>query len=218
MPDLFPQNVTAQNTSLTSDTPRGEGIAEVIASSTGSFTAEVYRGKEAPAFGSWVRVRHENGTEIFGLVSRVEIGSVDPHRRAIALGRTPEELRLEMPHVLELIRSTFIAQTVAYRDWDGRIRQTLPPSPPSLHSFVVSCSADDVCALGQPYDYLRTLARNPDPTVPADDLLVAVLRQIYEASDPKGEGEQALLEAGRVLSRLLNDDHERLHSILRRVS
>jgi len=200
------------------DAPRGEGIAEVIASSTGSFTAEVYRGKEAPAFGSWVRVEHENGTEIFGLVSRVEIGSADPHRRAIALGRTQEELRQEMPHVLELIRSTFSAQTVAYRDHDGRIRQTLPPSPPSIHSFVVPCSADDVCALGQPYDYLRTLARNPDPTVPADDLLVAVLRQIYEANDPRRDGEQALLEAARVLSRLLNDDHERLHSILRRVA
>jgi hypothetical protein len=188
MPELFPQDVTAPDTSLNDDTPRGEGIAEVIASSTGSFTAEVYRGKEAPAFGSWVRVRHENGTEIFGLVSRVEIGSVDPHRRAIAMGRTPEELRLEMPHVLELIRSTITAQTVAYRDRDGRMRQTLPPSPPSLHSFVIPCSHADVCALGQPYDYLRTLARNPDPTVPADDLLVAVLRQIFEANEPKAEG------------------------------
>lgn len=193
-------------------------IAEVIASSTGAFTAEAYRGAEVPAFGSWVRVKHENGTEVFGLVSRVEVGSVDPHRRAIAMGRTPEELRREMPHVLELIRVTLSAQTVAYRDIAGQVRQTLPPSPPALHSFVEACTPEEVCTLGAPYDFLRTLARNTDPSVPVDDLLVAVLRQVYDANARNREGEQALVEAGRVLSRLLNDDHERLHSILRRVA
>ena len=196
---------------------RDRRIAEVIASSTGSFSAEVYRDCEPPTFGSWVRVRHENGTEVFGLVSSVEIGSVDAHRRAVALGRSTEELRRELPHILELIRATFVAQTVAYRDPSGRIHQTRPPSPPSLHAFVVACGAEEVCALGAPYDFLRTLARIQNPDVPVDDLLVAVLRGLYAAAGD-GRGVEEVVAAGRALARLLNDDHERLQSILRRVA
>ena len=71
--------------------------------------------------------------------------------------------------------------------------------------------------LGTPYDYLRTLVRHPDPAVPVDDLLVAVLQQVHGAPGGGADGDAALLAAGRSLSRLLNDDHERLHSILRRV-
>ena len=88
--------------------------------------------------------------------------------------------------------------------------------PAGLHGFVYPCAADEICALGAPYDYLRTLLRNPDPAVPVDDLLVAALGQIYTAHDGGPDGQAALIEAGRALSRLLNDDHERLQSILRR--
>lgn len=193
-------------------------IAEVIESSTRHFVAEVYREAEPPAFGSWVRVEGPGGTALLGLVSHVEISSLEPNRRAVAFGKTPEELQREMPQVLELLRTTFRAQVVAYRDARGTVRQTLPPHPAGIHDFVLPCTAEDVCALGRPYDFLRTLARNPDPAVPADELLVAVLQQVYTAHEGGPDGEAALVEAGRALSRLLNDDHERLHSILRRVS
>jgi hypothetical protein len=214
---LFTHGFAASEDSLNAGTkPIEDVVAEVIFSTTSSFVAEVHRGKEAPAFGSWVRVGHTRGIELYGLVSHVEVESLDPNRRAVALGKTNEELRREMPHVLELLRVTFRAQTVAYRDQGGSVRQTLPPFPASIHDFVYVCSPQKVCALGRPYDYLRTLARNPDPAVPADDLIISALRQIYESHGRKAEGEAELVEAGRVLSRLLNDDHERLHSILRR--
>lgn len=193
-------------------------FAEVITSSTRAFEAEVYREAESPAFGSWVRVRHASGVELFGLVSHVEIGSVEPNRRAVAFGKTPDELRREMPQVLELLRTTFRAQVLAYRDTRGTLRQTLPPHPPGIHDFVAACTAEDICGLHRPFDYLRTLARNPDPAVPVDELLVAVLQQLYQAYDGGPDGTEALVEAGRVLSRLLHDDHERLQSILRRAS
>lgn len=192
-------------------------IAEVIESNTRSFWAEVYRGMETPAFGTWVRVNQPTGYELYGLVSHVEVGSVEPNRRAVALGRTEDELRREMPHVLALLRTTFRAQVVAYREPDGRLRQTLPPSPPQIHAFAYACEPEHVCALGAPFDYLRTLVSNPDPAVPVDDLLVAVLGTVYTAQAHPEEGERALIRAGRVLSRLFRDDHERLQSILRRV-
>jgi hypothetical protein len=192
-------------------------IGEVIASSTRMWEVEVYRDAAAPAFGSWAQVQQPDGTVCYGLVSHVEIGSYEPHRRALALGMTPDELRREMPQVLVLLRTTFRAQVLAWRDARGRVRQTLPPHPAPVHAFVEACAPDLVRALAAPFDFLRTLARTPDPAVPADDLLVAVLQQLYHAHDGGPDGQAVLLAAGRALTRLLNDDHERLQSILRRV-
>ena len=192
-------------------------IAEVIESSTQAFLAEVYREAESPAFGRWVQMKRPNGLTLYGLVSHVEISSYDPHRQAVALGMTEEELHKEMPHVPELLRTTFRAQVIAYQDAHGAIRQTLPPHPAGVHDFVYLCTQDDVRRLGRPYDFLRTLVRNPDTSVPIDDLVVAVLSYVYEAHGGRHGGEEELVAAGRALSRLLNDDHERLQSILRRV-
>ncbi len=194
-----------------------DSIAEVIESSTRTLVAEVYRAASPPAFGSWVQVQQGGGRVLYGLVSHVEVGSIEPNRRAVAFGKTPEELRREMPQVLELLRTTFRAQVLAYRDDRGVLRQTLPPYPAGIHDFVRSCSEDDVRTLGRPYDFLRTLVRHPDPSIPVDDLLVAVLSGIHTAHGGRHGGRDELVAAGRALSRLLDDDHERLQSILRRV-
>lgn len=193
-------------------------IAEVIESSTNALVAEVERDEAPPPFGAWVQIPlREGAITLFGLVSHVAIESLEPGRRAVALGRTPEQLQHEYPQIPELLRTTLRAQVIAYRDARGRIRQTLPPQPAHLHDFVYACEADDVCALGAPYDFLRTLVRSPDPAVPVDDLLVAVLSNVYTAHGGRHGGQRELVQAGRALSRLLDDDHERLHSILRRV-
>ncbi len=213
------------------DDAGGEGasafVAEVIESSTRHVLAEVLREREGPAFGQWVEVPLEGGTTLFGVVAHVEVGSVEPGRRATALGLDRDALRREMPHVLELVRTTFRAVVLAYREAPGpggkggALRQTLPPRPAALHDRVRPCADAAVCALGGPgssFDYLRTLVRHPDPAVPVDDLLVALLRQAHRAHGGEDEGERALLAAGRALSRLLDDDHERLQSILRRAT
>ncbi len=193
-------------------------IAEVIESSTRHFVAEVLRDAEAPDFGAWAEVALEDGTSLFAVVAHVERGSVEPGRRAMALGMDRAMLRREMPQVMELIRTTFRAQVLAYRDARGTLHQTLPPRPAALHDMVRPCSDDAVCALAAPFDYLRTLVRHPEMGVPTDDLLVALLRRTYRAYGAGEEGTRALLSAGRALSRLLDDDHERLQSILRRVT
>lgn len=192
-------------------------IAEVIASSTRTYEAEVARTAEAPAFGSWVEADAPGGTTLYAVVSHVTIGSVEPGRQARALGRTRDELQREMPQVLELLRTTFRAQVVAYRGPDGTVRQTLPPHPADLHAFVRVCPPSTVQQIGAPFDFLRSLVRHPDPEVPMDDLLVALLGQVYQAHGAQHGGAEALVQAGKMLSRLMDDDHERLRSILRRI-
>ncbi len=199
-------------------TPDSEPIAEVIESSTRHVVAEVRRGAEPPDFGAWVETEIEDGTTLFAVVAHVETGSVEPGRRAVALGMDRGTLRREMPQVLELIRTTFRAQVLAYRDGRGTVHQTLPPRPAALHDMVRPCGDAAVCALAAPFDVLRTLVRNPEMGIPTDDLLVALLRRLHRAHGAGEEGTRALLAAGRALSRLLDDDHERLQSILRRVT
>lgn len=194
-------------------------IAEVIESSTRQFVAEVKRGAPAPDFGSWVEVEGEGGSVAYGLVSHVEIGSVEPGRRAVALGRSSEELRREMPHVLHLLRTTFRAQVLAYRAAGASApRQTLPPRPAAIHAFVSACSQETTCGLGEPFDFLRTLTQSPDPAVPVDDLVVAAIRAHTHAQGGAQAQRASLVRAGRALSRLLRDDHERIQSILRRAA
>lgn len=194
-----------------------EAIGEVIESSTRQFVAEVYDEVDSPEFGQWVCVTGDEQTEIFGLVSHVETGSYDSNREAVALGLSAEERAEELPMVQELLRTTVRAQILACKTPSGEIRQTLPPHPPDIHDFVFPCDESSVRALGAPYDFLRTLVENPEPDVPVDDLLVAVLRRIYVTHGEEHGGRDALVSAGRALSRLLDDDHERLQSILRRV-
>ncbi len=193
-------------------------IAEVVESSTRHFVAEVLRDAEAPDFGAWAEVALEDGTSLFAVVAHVETGSVEPGRRAMALGMDRATLRREMPQVMELIRTTFRAQVLAYRDARGTLHQTIPPRPAALHDMVRACSDDTVCNLAAPFDYFRTLVRHPEMGVPTDDLLVALLRRTHRAHGAGEEGIRALLSAGRALSRLLDDDHERLQSILRRAT
>ncbi len=192
-------------------------IAEVVASSTRQIDAEVFEGEAPPDFGTWVEVRLPSGSVLYGLVSHVEIGMIEAGRRVRAYGLDEDEIRRERPHLPGLISTVLRAQLLAHRTPQGAVRQTLPPQPARLHDHVYPCAAAAIRTLGAPYDVLRTLAQNPDPAVPVDDLLVAALAGLRAAHPDPTEAETVLVDAARALTRLLRDDHERLHSILRRV-
>lgn len=192
-----------------------EAIGEVVESATGLLIAEVPKGRAAPAFGAWVQVPYADGAVIYGVVGGVTEGSMMPGRRATALGKTSDELQREMPHVLNLLRSSFHVHILAYRDTTGEMHQTLPPHSARIHDFVVQGVASEINRIGAPYDYLRTLMGMTESGIPVDDLLVHVLRHVQK-NDESGQNE-ALIQAGRVLSRLMRDDHERLQAIFRRI-
>ncbi len=211
------------NTQTTND--MSHPVAEIVAASTRQFEAEVYDDESAlPDFGAWVEVRLRSGTVLYAVVSHVERGTFEPTRRVRAFGLDDDEVRREYPHLPGLACTTLRALVLAHRPAPvpgkptAEIRQTLAPDVPRLHDPVYTVAPDVVRHLGPPtYDVLRTLLTNPDPAVPVDELLVAALTNLRRTAPDRETGETRLVEAARTLTRLLRDDHERLHAILRRV-
>jgi hypothetical protein len=186
-------------------------IAEVVESNTTSLIAQCKELHDSPPFGSFVKIKAD--PLIYGLVFNVITSSIEPNRRATAYGKTEEELRDEQPQIFELLKTEFQAHLVGYRDRIG-IQQILPSQPPRIHSFVYTCSLEEVRAFTEQTDYLRTLFTVS--RVPPDELIIATIRNTLEAH-AENPG-LYLIKVGKELSRLLRDDYDRLSSILRRIS
>ena len=191
-------------------------IAEVIASSTGVLTAEIYDPANIPALGEWVSVSIGSEIEVFGVVSFIEMQPYDEGRTAVALRKTEDELRRELPQIMALLRTVMQIQMVAHRIRRQPIRQTLPPYPPRIHAPVSFCPVQTVRQIGRPFDFLRVLLAGSEKGPYTDELLVAVLTKLGKAN--QSDKAQIIVEAGKTLSRMIGDDVERLQSILRRVA
>ncbi len=190
-------------------------LGEVVESSTTSFLAQATELDAAPSFGSFVRVTHDDGTTIYGVVAHVETTGIDPGARPIMRGHDHVrdgliyEENPDLPHVL---RTTFRALTVGFAR-DGRLFQFLPDRPPRLHYSVHPLNPNAVCAFTDAgLDYLATLLAAAD--VPSDELVAASIRHTAAV---RGEPEFAS-RAGRELAQLLRADYPRLTAILRRIA
>lgn len=182
---------------------------EVVEANTRSFVAVSPRVGESPAFGNFVKTGRE--PIVYGVVSEIVTESREPGRRATAFGIPLEELRREQPHIFEILETQFQALSIAYSR-NGRIRYSLPPVPPSIHSFVYDCTREEVAELVSEDFFLRTIISSPN--APVDDLLVSSL--IY-AQEARNGDKDYIVRMGKSLSRVFKDDYERLSSVLRRV-
>jgi hypothetical protein len=195
-------------------------IGEVIASATTHFMAQALRDPDrglsmpkAPAFGSWVRAHlEEDGLDVYGVVYHAETTSIDATHKPFALNLSRQELREQQPQIFELLRTDFSLVITGYRQ-DGRIRVGLPPTPPLVHDFVYACEAEEVVALTERLDFLRTLLTFAQ--APSDELVAATLRHAYAK---RGDDRSFLLGAGRTLSNLLKSDYDRLNAIVQRLA
>jgi hypothetical protein len=129
----------------------------------------------------------------------------------MAMGMTREQLRSEQPHIFSLLRTEVHGAIVGYEK-HGRIHQHLPPHPPDVHDFVYLATIEQITALTQRFDFLRLLLHIS--SVPADELLAATIR---EAQEVTGRPDQFLVSAGQSLSQLLQNDYDRLLSLLRKI-
>ena len=197
-----------------SESERGASIeyaGEVIESSTSELVAEARELDRAPAFGSLVHV--EAGFSTVGVVFNVSTQSIEPGRKAMAFGMSADDLRMQQPQIFELLRTHFQVLVLGYMEGPDPV-QVLPPQPAPVHSFVHECDDELVRKWTASDEYLRTLLNRPAQRLPADDLVIAMVRRASRARDNAAEFG---LRTGKQLARLLRDDYDRLGSILRRM-
>ena len=190
-------------------------IGRVLSSSTTRFVAGCSALlPEVPNFGSFVKVRVHNGTEVVGLIYDVSFQDDLLVRQLIGAEAISEEVLRDQRENRQIPIEVSVL-VVGYRR-DDVVYQHLPPQPPPALNEVMLCDEGEVLAFSRSFDYFRTVLGSGGD-VPADELVAASLRQ---ASRCRGGGEPErayLVQAGRELVRLLGDDLARLDGILRRI-
>lgn len=147
---------------------------------------------------------------LYAVVIHAVTGSVEPGRRAAAYGLTEDALRQQQPQIFDLLATTFHSVHIGYAA-GGQFRPHLPPCPPRLHGFVTHCTQEEVCAITDSPDFLRTLLAVP---LQSDELLAACLRHACAARQNDFD---YLVRIGKHLAILLRDSPDRLTALLRKL-
>lgn len=192
--------------------PSAIKIGEVIESTTTGFLAQC-KLHQPPPFGSFV-VSGGDVTTI-AVVSQVETKSVDPGRLPMALGddlSNQDDVYKNNPHLDQLLRTDFRALIVGHKAGQAW-QQTLPPTPPKLHSFVHACAEADVKAFTTNLDFLKMILNTG---IPASDALIATM--LTYSSSTHADRNGFLFNSGKKLAALLPRDMPRLTSILKQLT
>src|SRR3990167_4488009 len=186
-------------------------FAEIIESSLFQWKAQCWQWNHMPEFGSLIAIETPKRT-VLGIVYEVNTGSLDPHRTPFAYQKTEEELSLEQPHIFEFLRTTFLCAPVGYIEHEKIIYQ-LPPTPPSIHTFVAQATGQQVRLALQSAQYLPLLFAAPLGTM-VDELLLALLRLSQKNSLLTSEHLHEYIDTYTLLS---NNDYRRLKLFVQRL-
>jgi len=191
----------------------GREVGRVLRSSTTEFTAGCRALlRDIPAFGSFVKVPAEDGSEIYGLIYDVRIQD-DPVVRQLIISPELAEEYIRDQRENRQVPVELGVLVVGYRR-EGRIHQGLPPQPPVTLSQVETCDEDEVVSFTSAgFEFMRTILNANH--IPADEVLIAALLRAAQSRGPGGG--DFLVEAGRELAKLLAQDIVRLEAILRRI-
>ncbi len=196
----------------------GDRVGEVIESGSTGFVAQAYELHSPPSLGSLVKVKGGQG-EILAVVSSAETSSIQPGRTPVARGQddaSEEELRANNPQLEKLLSTTFTGLILGHvvHGPDGangvRVYHRLPPHPPKIHAFVLSCDTDEVARFTQQTDYLPLLVSSATDT--RDELITACIRSLGQAH---AQPREYLIRVGKELSLLLAGEPQRLSAILK---
>ena len=191
-------------------------VGEVVESTSTSFVAQCYQLDGSPPLGGLVRT---DSPTIYGVVSRIITEPLDSARPVLARGEdasSEEEVLLSNPQLARLLTSRMEVLISGHRQ-DEALHQYLPPLPPRVHSFLYSCSSEEIVQFTSSLDLLHLLLNSG--SLHSDEIVGACLRQtaaVYQASDCLPE--EFLIRAGKTLAVELADDVARLNAILRRVA
>jgi hypothetical protein len=190
-------------------TPR---VGEVIEATSTGFVAQCYELYGAPPLGSFVEA---GAPTVFAVVQAILTQPLDPSRPILARGEgvaTEEELFRDNPQIHRLLTTRFEALIVGY-EATGAFRTGLPPHPPRVHSFVLSCTSSQVGRMTADLSFIEMLFDSRQPQ--SDEAVSSVVRLAANAHD---DPRRFLIAAGRALASKLSGDLPRLNSILRRLN
>ncbi len=189
-------------------------FAEVIESCLDHYTAQTWKWDDYPQYGSLVSVSDASKT-IFGLVTHVQTGSIDPTRTPFAYQKTEEELQAEQPQIFEFLKTTFSVQVLGYQlKGDERILYLVPPTPSKIHSFVATCPPHVNAQFFSKTDYLHVLFAFAASVPNLDELLLVLIKQLVDCKVFDASYLDAFSQTFTLLS---GNNYRRLKSLLNRV-
>ena len=190
-------------------------FGEVVEASVDQLMGQCHQLYESPALGTLVRA----GEDVFGVVSGITTTALDPSRRVIARGaevETEAEIYAAHPQLEKLLRTDVKIAVTGHREASGVVHQYLPSQPPRIHTFLYTCTPDEVRSFfgigAVPrLDFLHLLAGFGGP---GDDAMAAALRNASQAfNDPRA----FLVAASRTVAMELSGDTARINAIVRRL-
>jgi hypothetical protein len=190
-------------------------IGRVLRSSTKEFVFGTELPEpDVPAFGSFVKAKVQQGqADVFGLIYDIVIGD-DPFVRQLAVASALSEEEIQDQRQRRRMPIEVKVLSIGYR-CEERIYQVLPVQPPISLDQIFTCTEEEVRDFISSCDYFKIVLETRD--APNDELLAASLRHASGCFADKQAAREFLLEAGRELARLLNNDLTRLNGILRRI-
>ena len=197
---------------MTYELTENSRIAEVVETTSTSFTAQCYELYGAPALGSFVRVGEP---AVYAVVYNVGTAALDLGRRIMARGAsepTEEALYDNNPQISRLLATHIEALIVGHGAVDG-MKQRLPPSPPRIHAFMYRCDSYEIVSFTEDLDYLHLLTSSSTPGI--DEVIAANLRLSVECHSNQGAFR---IRAGKALAIELAGDIIRLNAILRSIA
>ena len=193
-------------------------VGEVVESASHRYVAQCYRLYESPPLGAFVRTGSSLTHHVYAVVYGVSTEALDPTRPVIARGedeRTEEDIYRSNPQLERLLCTRFEALIVGHGD-GATCNQYLPAQPPRIHSFVYSCTSEEVTRFTGSMDFLSLLLNSsPAGRGVTDDVIAACVRQASRQSD---DSRSFLVRGGKALAEQLPTDLPRLNSILKRLS
>jgi len=194
-----------------------ESFAEIIESSLATFTAQCWQWDQMPYFGSLVSVQNAP-LELFGVVSHIQTGSMDPMRYPFPYQKTEEELRSHHPQIFEFLKTTFQITIIGYKNTTHKfsaIRYNLPPQPAKIHAFVSQTTPEILPQVFANPDFLPLIFAASSSPQQTDELLLALLAFLADQHALKKE---YIEKYYHTISLLTGNDYRRLKLLMQRIN
>ncbi len=189
-------------------------FAEIIESSIHTYTAQCWQWDLFPSFGSLVHV--DDGERIvFGIVSNIQTGSIDPTRQPFTYQKTEAELRAEQPQIFEFLKTSFTVHIVGYQVKNtGAIAYLLPTTPCKIHAFVQTSSLQIKKRFFSQPDFLNLLFAFNASILNLDELLLTLTKDCLAQ---KIYDHKSIDEFCKIFTILIGNDYRRLKLFLNRI-